>query len=154
MKKITIFSLLIIILDQIIKFVVIQNMELYSSITIIKNFFNITYVQNIGAAFSILSGNVVFLSLISLIVLVAIYIYLSKKKSFNKIQTITYSMLIGGIVGNMIDRIFRGFVIDYLDFSILKYNFPVFNFADICIVVSTIILLIFSIKEEKSCDTK
>lgn len=154
MKKITIFSLLIIILDQIIKFVVIQNMELYSSITIIKNFFNITYVQNIGAAFSILSGNVVFLSLISLIVLVAIYIYLSKKKSFNKIQTITYSMLIGGIVGNMIDRIFRGFVIDYLDFSILKYNFPVFNFADICIVVSTIILLVFSIKEEKSCDTK
>ena len=154
MKKITIFSLLIIILDQIIKFVVIQNMELYSSITIIKNFFNITYVQNIGAAFSILSGNVVFLSLISLNVLVAIYIYLSKKKSFNKIQTITYSMLIGGIVGNMIDRIFRGFVIDYLDFSILKYNFPVFNFADICIVVSAIILLIFSIKEEKSCDTK
>ena len=142
MKKITIFSLLIIILDQIIKFVVIQNMELYSSIIIIKNFF------------SILSGNVVFLSLISLIVLVAIYIYLSKKKSFNKIQTITYSMLIGGIVGNMIDRIFRGFVIDYLDFSILKYNFPVFNFADICIVVSAIILLIFSIKEEKSCDTK
>ena len=154
MKKITIFSLLIIILDQIIKFVVIQNMELYSSIIIIKNFFNITYVQNIGAAFSILSGNVVFLSLISLIVLVAIYIYLIKKKSFNKIQTITYSMLIGGIVGNMIDRIFRGFVIDYLDFSILKYNFPVFNFADICIVVSAIILLIFSIKEEKSCDTK
>lgn len=154
MKKITIFSLLIIILDQIIKFVVIQNMELYSSITIIKNFFNITYVQNIGAAFSILSGNVVFLSLISLIVLVAIYIYLSKKKSFNKIQTIAYSMLIGGIVGNMIDRIFRGFVIDYLDFSILKYNFPVFNFADICIVVSAIILLIFSIKEGKSCDTK
>lgn len=154
MKKITIFSLLIIILDQIIKFVVIQNMELYSSIIIIKNFFNITYVQNIGAAFSILSGNVVFLSLISLIVLVAIYIYLSKKKSFNKIQTITYSMLIGGIVGNMIDRIFRGFVIDYLDFSILKYNFPVFNFADICIVVSAIILLIFSIKEENSCDTK
>ena len=154
MKKITIFSLLIIILDQIIKFVVIQNMELYSSIIIIKNFFNITYVQNIGAAFSILSGNVVFLSLISLIVLVAIYIYLSKKKSFNKIQTITYSMLIGGIVGNMIDRIFRGFVIDYLDFSILKYNFPVFNFADICIVVSAIILLIFSSKEEKSCDTK
>ena len=154
MIKITIFSLLIIILDQIIKFVVIQNMELYSSIIIIKNFFNITYVQNIGAAFSILSGNVVFLSLISLIVLVAIYIYLSKKKSFNKIQTITYSMLIGGIVGNMIDRIFRGFVIDYLDFSILKYNFPVFNFADICIVVSAIILLIFSIKEEKSCNTK
>ena len=154
MKKITIFSLLIIILDQIIKFVVIQNMELYSSIIIIKNFFNITYVHNTGAAFSILSGNVVFLSLISLIVLVAIYIYLSKKKSFSKIQTITYSMLIGGIVGNMIDRIFRGFVIDYLDFSILKYNFPVFNFADICIVVSAIILLIFSIKEEKSCDTK
>ena len=154
MKKITIFSLLIIILDQIIKFVVIQNMELYSSIIIIKNFFNITYVQNIGAAFSILSGNVVFLSLISLIVLVAIYIYLSKKKSFNKIQTITYSMLIGGIVGNMIDSIFRGFVIDYLDFYILKYNFPVFNFADICIVVSAIILLIFSIKEGKSCDTK
>lgn len=150
MKKISFLSLIIVLIDQIIKILISNNLELYNSIEIIKNFFNITYVKNIGAAFSILNGNVVFLILVSILALIAIYFLLLKNKKFNKIQTILYSLLLGGIIGNLIDRIFRGYVIDYLDFTIFNYKFPVFNFADICIVISVIILLLISIKEEKN----
>lgn len=150
MKKISFLSLIIVLVDQIIKILISNNLELYNSIEIIENFFNITYVKNIGAAFSILNGNVVFLILVSILALIAIYFLLLKNKKFNKIQTILYSLLLGGIIGNLIDRIFRGYVIDYLDFTIFNYKFPVFNFADICIVISAIILLLISIKEEKN----
>lgn len=150
MKKITIISLFILLVDQIIKYIVINNMSLYKSIEIIPNFFNITYVENIGAAFSILSGNVLFLILISLLAIILIYIFLIKNKKLNKLQIIMYSLLIGGIIGNLVDRIFRGFVVDYLDFSIFGYNFPIFNFADVCIVLSAIALLFINIKEEKN----
>lgn len=150
MKKITIISLFILLVDQIIKYIVINNMSLYKSIEIIPNFFNITYVENIGAAFSILSGNVLFLILISLIAIILIYLFLIKNKKLNKLQITMYSLLIGGIIGNLVDRIFRGFVVDYLDFSIFGYNFPIFNFADVCIVLSAIALLFINIKEEKN----
>lgn len=150
MKKITIISLFILLVDQIIKYIVINNMSLYKSIEIIPNFFNITYVENIGAAFSILSGNVLFLILISLFAIILIYLFLIKNKKLNKLQITMYSLLIGGIIGNLVDRIFRGFVVDYLDFSIFGYNFPIFNFADVCIVLSAIALLFINIKEEKN----
>lgn len=148
MKKIIAFSFLAALIDQLIKLIIINNVSLYSNIKVIENFFYITYVKNTGAAFSILTGNVIVLVLITLIALVIIYKYLIKGKSINKLMILTYSLLIGGIIGNLIDRIFRGFVIDYLDFYIFKYNFPVFNFADICIVVSAILLILFGFKEK------
>lgn len=147
MKKIIPISLFIIILDQIVKMIISSKMLVNSSITIIKNFFNITYVKNIGAAFSILSGSRILLIMIALIAIYIIYKLLVKNKNLNKINIINYSLLIGGIIGNLIDRIIRGYVVDYLDFTIFNYNFPIFNIADICIVISCI-LLIFTIKEE------
>ena len=127
--------------------IISSKMLVNSSITIIKNFFNITYVKNIGAAFSILSGSRILLIMIALIAIYIIYKLLVKNKNLNKINIINYSLLIGGIIGNLIDRIIRGYVVDYLDFTIFNYNFPIFNIADICIVISCI-LLIFTIKEE------
>ncbi len=147
MKKIIPISLFIIILDQIVKMIISSKMLVNSSITIIKDFFNITYVKNIGAAFSILSGGRFLLIIIALIAIYIIYKLLVKNKNLNKINIINYSLLIGGIIGNLIDRIIRGYVVDYLDFTIFNYNFPIFNIADICIVISCI-LLIFTIKEE------
>lgn len=147
MKKIIPISLFIIILDQIVKMIISSKMLVNSSITIIKNFFNITYVKNIGAAFSILSGSRILLIMIALIAIYIIYKLLIKNKNLNRINIINYSLLIGGIIGNLIDRIIRGYVVDYLDFTIFNYNFPIFNIADICIVLSCI-LLIFTIKEE------
>lgn len=140
MKKILPISLLFVVIDQVVKILVINKMALQQSITIINNFFNITYVRNTGAAWSILSGNVLLLIMISVLALITIYYYLIKDKDLNKIDIVSYSMLIGGIIGNLIDRIVHGYVIDYLDFKIFNYNFPIFNIADTLIVISIIII--------------
>ena len=140
MKKILPISLLLVVIDQVIKVLVINNMTLQQSITVINNFFNITYVRNTGAAWSILSGNVLLLIMISILALVFIYYYFLKDKELKRIDTVSYSMLIGGIVGNLIDRMIHGYVIDYLDFKIFNYNFPIFNIADTLIVISIIII--------------
>ena len=142
MKKMLPIILISLLLDQVLKLLVITNMNLFDSINIIDNFFNITYVRNNGAAWSILSGNTLLLIFISLIALVLIYYYFIKDKKLNKLENISYSLLIGGTIGNLIDRLFRGYVIDYLDFKIFGYNFPVFNFADICIVIGIILICI------------
>lgn len=147
-KKLTIYSIILIVIDQVIKIVVNSSLKLYESITIIKNFFNITYVQNKGAAWSILSGNRFLLIGIAIIALFLIFMFFIKDKKLSKLEIIFYCLLIGGIVGNFIDRAIYGYVVDYLDFNIFGYNFPIFNFADICIVVSVILILIKSIKEE------
>lgn len=86
-----------------------------------------------------------------MISLMAIYLYFIKDKKLKKIEVITYSILIGGIIGNLIDRIVYGYVIDYLSFNIFGYHFPVFNLADICIVVSVFLMIMIEIKgsEEK-----
>lgn len=140
MKKILPISLLFVVIDQVVKILVINKMALQQSIIVINNFFNITYVRNTGAAWSILSGNVLLLIMISVLALVTIYYYLIKDKDLNKIDIVSYSMLIGGIIGNLIDRIVHGYVIDYLDFKIFNYNFPIFNIADTLIVISIIII--------------
>lgn len=147
-KKLTIYTIILILIDQIIKIVVNSSLKLYESITIIKNIFNITYVQNKGAAWSILAGNRFLLISIAIIALFLIFIFFIKDNKLSKLEIIFYSLLISGIVGNLIDRIIYGYVIDYLDFNIFGYGFPIFNFADICIVVSVILIIIKSIKEE------
>lgn len=140
MKKILPISLLLVVIDQIFKILIISKMTLLESITIISNFFNITYVRNTGAAWSILSGNTLLLIMVSVIALVFIYYYLIKDKKLTKIDIISYGMLMGGIIGNLIDRVVHGYVIDYLDFKIFNYNFPIFNIADTLIVISIIII--------------
>jgi len=132
------------LLDQIIKYVVVNNLFLGESIKVINNFFSITYVTNDGAAFNILSGNKMFFILLGVIITIFLINY-SKNKP--KLERFTYYLLISGIIGNLIDRIIKGYVIDYLDFNIFGYNFPVFNFADICITISAIMLLVIEVLE-------
>ena len=150
LRKSLIITLICILVDQAIKIIVMGTMSLNSSINIIPNFFSLTYVENDGAAWSILSGNKIFLILISVVALIFIYYYFIKSTDIKKFEFINYSILIGGIFGNLFDRIKYGKVIDYLDFNIFGYNFPIFNFADICIVISVILLLIYNIKEGKN----
>ena len=150
MKKLAIISLICIMIDQVIKVIVTTNMEFAYSINVINNFFRITYLQNTGAAWSILSGNRVFLVAITLIALFVIYYFLIKDKKIKNYEYVLYGVLLGGILGNLIDRIRFGYVIDYLDFNIFSYHYPVFNFADICIVISIIVLLIISLKDDKN----
>lgn len=150
MKKVTIFSLIVFIIDQIVKLIVSFNLDLNSSIAVIDDFFYISNVRNYGAAFSILYGNRLLLVVVSIIALFIIYRYLIKGNCNRKIDIFIYSLLIGGTLGNLFDRIFYGYVIDYLDFNILGYSFPVFNIADMCIVLSTIFLVFIMFVGEKN----
>lgn len=142
MKKIGIISLIVIIIDRILKVLVTNNFVLNIRNKIIDGFFYITNCHNEGAAFSLFSGNVLFLIFITLIVLFLIYRTINKE-NVNKIGILAYGLLLGGILGNLYDRIFYGYVIDYLDFVIFKFNFAIFNLADAAIVIGAILLIVF-----------
>lgn len=143
MKKISILSLIFIIIDFVIKFIIDKCMNVYDTIRVIPNFFSIMYVRNTGAAFSIMENSRVLFIVIGIISIYLIWRFLIKDKDLNKYYVVSYSMLIAGIIGNMIDRIIYGYVIDYLSFNIFGYNAPIFNLADTFIVVSVIILLVY-----------
>lgn len=142
-KKITI-SIIVLIIDQILKLLV---QTFSTNISMIKNFFAITYYQNTGAAWSILEGQQVLLILVAVVMLVVVY---SMMFSFeeNKLTNFAFGVLFGGIVGNLIDRILFGYVRDFIAFTIFGYHFPIFNIADVAIVVGVILLIIDTIKGE------
>ena len=143
-RNIIIFSIILIFIDQIIKYLV--HNYIISDIVIINNFFSIINLSNYGAAFGILSNNIYFLIFISLIL---IYFIISEiKKNNNKGYIISLLMILGGALGNLIDRIFRGYVVDYLSFELFNISFPVFNFADMLITFGTIYLIYMIIKEK------
>lgn len=150
MKKTYIIAFICVLIDQLVKNILINIMEVGKSITIIKNFFSITFVMNDGAAFSLLKSKTFFLIMTSFIVIVFIINYLKKSNSVKKVEYVIYGVLLGGIIGNLIDRILYKSVIDYLDFNIFSNPFPVFNFADICIVISIIIITILTFKGEEN----
>ncbi len=149
MKKFISFTVFTLLIDQVIKILVTSYMSLSSSISIIPSFFRISYLQNTGAAWSTFSNKTVYLIILTIVFLVAFYFLLLKKTDFTKDKWIgvIYGVVIGGILGNLFDRIRLGYVVDYLDFSIFGYNFPVFNFADSCIVIGCILLIIKSFKK-------
>lgn len=149
MKKIISISALIVLFDQLIKLVV-TTLGLHNKLSIIPNFFYITYVRNDGAAWSILSGNRILLITIGIIAIVVLYFLLIYKQELSNLKIIYYSILNGGIIGNLLDRIFRGYVIDYLDFKIFNYYFPVFNLADIMIVIGTFLVIIEVLRGDKN----
>lgn len=147
MKKVALVGTLCLIIDQIIKLIITNNMELNQSLNIIKSFFSITYVRNYGAAFSILTGSTFFLICTTIMALAFIYFIFIKNEKNSSLQFILYGILFGGIIGNLIDRVIYGYVVDYLDFNIFGFNAPIFNFADICIVVSIILIVSITLKE-------
>ena len=136
MKKMYIVSLLVVILDRITK-IVVENLLDGKVIDVIKNFFYLTFVKNEGAAFSILENKVFLLSILGVLALVALIYIITK---YNK-NNIGYFFLIGGLIGNLIDRIFLGYVIDFIGFNIFSYSFPIFNIADIFIVLGAIFII-------------
>ena len=147
MKKNSILAcisiLLLIGLDQIVKFLITSHMALYDTIPVIKQVFHITYIQNKGAAWGSLQGKRYFLLAITILVLaflVYFYVRMLKLNRYKDLR-ILFIFVFSGAVGNMIDRIRLGYVIDMFDFRLI--NFPVFNVADIYVTCSMIILLVF-----------
>lgn len=119
-----------------------------TTVNIIDNFFSLTYVLNDGAAFSLFASRTYLLILIALICLFFI-IYELKNNLDDRVLSIGYSLVLAGLLGNFLDRLIDGYIIDYLSFKILRYNYPIFNFADILIVVGIIIVIIKEILKER-----
>lgn len=140
-KKIYLLTFIVLILDIVSKTIIKNTLTLYESIVVIPNFFNLTYVINDGAAFSILEGRQVLLILLAFILFDVIIYYLRKDK-LNNYKVVYYSFLIGGLLGNLFDRIIYNGVIDFLDFKIFCFNYPIFNLADTFIVISVFLMLI------------
>lgn len=144
---ILILSLIFLIVDQISKILVVKFLDL-NSLTVIKNFFYLTYTNNTGAAFSILTDKRIFLVLVGIIIIILLIYYLKKHQIKNTINKIAFALVIGGSLGNLIDRIIRGSVVDFIDIKIFSYNFPIFNLADTFITIGVLLLLININKEE------
>ena len=146
-KKVIFIAIFLLVIDIITKLVVDNILGLLESKIVISNFFQITKVYNYGASWNILRGHRLLLILITFLMLTLIFSY-QKKFVVNKRNTIAFGLLYGGIIGNLIDRILYGYVIDFLDFNLFGYNYPVFNFADICIVCGIFLLIIAMLKKE------
>lgn len=151
---IIITSIILLCIDQISKLLVVNLLTKTDSITIIKNFFYLTYINNDGAAFSILVGKRIFLILIAVLVIVMLIRYIQKNNIQNKLELVSISLIIGGSLGNLMDRVVRGYVIDFLDFKIFNYNFPIFNLADTFIVIGVFLLLLKEIRKENNLDSR
>ena len=143
---------ILLMMDQIIKLWVNHFMELNDEIKVIPHFFSIHYVKNTGAAFSILEDNTILLSIISVIVILVIHKILKEEKTLSKQKVLSYGCILGGIFGNLIDRIIHHGVIDYLSFQFGKYAFPIFNFADISIVCGVLLMILILLTEKESGD--
>ena len=141
-NNLIILFVLILILDQITKFLVINTLNLYESIVLLP-ILNLTFVVNYGFAFGFLNNpslNQIFVSIIILII-IFYFLYLLIKTQ-DSIFRFTLVLILAGALGNFLDRIFRGFVIDFIDVYIGKYHWPAFNVADSCITVGFVILMV------------
>ena len=135
-----ILSTVIVGIDQLIKYFVYYFLKPVGSVDVIPGLFSLDYVENKGAAFGMMA-NMRWVFIVFTIVVIAIILYVVfKKKITNKLFIASAILLIGGGIGNLIDRIFLGFVIDYLSISFFP---PVCNFADYCITIGTVLLLVY-----------
>ena len=148
-KKMQAIIFITLILDQISKIVINTSLKENASIKVLGKFFKLTNVYNEGAAFSLFDGSKVFLIIIS-VISILLLLYMMKDFKNSKLNYIAFGLIYGGILGNLIDRLFLGYVRDFLDFNIFGFHYPVFNLADSFIVIGVIILIIDLIKGEKN----
>lgn len=137
-----IFTTIFFLIDISSKYIISKIVTLGNSIDIIKDFLRISYVKNTGAAFSILDGNTLLVTIIGIVIIIMIIWYLYKNKVNKMIDKIGYSLILGGSIGNLFDRVCYGYVRDFIDIQIGEYNYPIFNLADSFIVIGVILLLI------------
>ncbi|HBQ21473.1 MAG: signal peptidase II [Deltaproteobacteria bacterium GWA2_38_16] len=145
---------LVIALDQISKLYIEHHFNLHESITVIPNFFNLTYIRNTGAAFGLLSRapesfRIPFFIIIPLIALTIIVLIFKKTKETQVLMISSLSLILGGAIGNFIDRVRFNYVIDFLDFHWFNYHWPAFNVADMTIVVGVILLIFYTLEHDR-----
>lgn len=152
-KKIMIVFAITLFLDQLSKSIIASTIKLGESIKVIKDFFYITYIHNYGAAWGIFTNRNTLLIIVSIIFIIIVYrfMYVFEK---NKRNSIAFGLILSGIVGNLIDRWLFGYVRDFIDFKIFKYDYPVFNIADMAVVIGVILLIVAIFKGEDRSGNK
>ena len=145
-------SLATIIIDLWTKYIVVQRFELYESVNVLP-IFNLTYVRNYGAAFSFLADHggwqkYFFLGL-AIVISLGLMVMLWRNQAVKKLENSAYALIIGGAIGNAIDRAYNGYVVDFFDFYWDIYHYPVFNVADIAIVVGAGLLILEAFLDKK-----
>lgn len=144
-----IIALFIIAIDQFTKWLIVKNMYLGERIEIIKDFLYITSHRNRGAAWGILQGQMWFFYIITIVVIIGIVYYIQKAVDGKKLLGVSLGLMLGGAIGNFIDRVIRKEVVDFVDTYIINYNFPIFNIADSALVIGVALLMIQMLKEER-----
>jgi signal peptidase II len=150
------FILVMIALDQAAKAVISRTIELYESRTVIPGFFNITRIHNRGAifgAFNQSNNTAVFIALTaaSLLALGLVVFYFFKTPSSDRLVKMALSLIMAGALGNLFDRLIRGFVIDFLDVYVRNSHWPFFNVADSCISVGAVLMLVIFFRRKPAC---
>lgn len=147
MNSAYIVAIIVLILDQVAKHLIDITPALWNKV-LIPGFFHLTYVKNTGMAWSLLSGQQGFLSLVAAVAIGIMIWYLVTKKP-GKWISFALGLMIGGAAGNMVDRLFLGSVRDFLDFYIFGYDFPIFNLADTALTIGVIMLIIAALMEDR-----
>ena len=137
-----------VILDQLTKWIVVNSMELYESIVLIPKVFSFTYIPNYGAAWGIFSEQRWVFMLVTSVALIIMPIILYRYRKVHFLFNLSLSLFIGGAIGNMIDRVFVGYVVDFLEFTFI--NYPVFNVADIFVVFGAGIMIVYALFFDKT----
>lgn len=139
---------ILLIIDQISKLLINTKMTLNQEIVLIPKLLSILYVKNTGAAFSILQDNTIFLTVINALFIIVLHLFIKREKKLSKFSCLSLGLIMGGMFGNLIDRIIHHGVIDFIYISLI--DFPVFNIADMGITIGAILLLISFIIEKRS----
>jgi len=142
-------TIVILLLDQITKFMIASSMKIGDSFNVIPNFLNITSHRNDGAAWGILSGKMGFFYIITIIILVVLIVFFIKEAKNNLLMQVAISLLFAGALGNFIDRVFHGEVVDFVDTYIFGYNFPIFNVADSSLTIGVLLIVFALLKDMK-----
>ncbi len=140
-------AILVIVFDQVTKWFIATSMKIGDSYEVIPNFLNITSHRNNGAAWGILSGKMGFFYIITLIILVVLIVFYIKEAKFNLFMQVAISLLFAGALGNFIDRILHGEVVDFIDTNIFGYDFPIFNIADSSLTIGVLFVIIALLKD-------
>ena len=152
MKKKTIIiilsSLLLILFDIFTKYLVTKYLSVNEGIVLINDFLKFVYIRNTGAAFGIFSNNIIFLIIITVILL--FYLIREILNSKSNLNICAYTLIISGAIGNLIDRVFRKYVVDFISFRLFNHEMAIFNIADIYITFGIILLIYCIFKEGRS----
>ncbi|MFH4935267.1 signal peptidase II [Staphylococcus cohnii] len=143
-------TIVILILDQITKFIITKTMQIGDSFEVIPNFLSITSHRNNGAAWGILSGKMAFFYIITVIILIILIVFFIKEAKHNLLMQIAISLLFAGALGNFIDRVLNGEVVDFVDTYIFSYNFPIFNVADSSLTIGVVLVIIALLRDMRT----